>query len=41
MYNRQSTFKELKSALEDVSKALAKRPKDKFINVILIKYKFL
>ena len=33
MYNKESTINELKLALEDVNKALERRPKDKFFNV--------
>lgn len=34
MYNKDSTIDDLKKAVEDANKALEKRPKDKFINVI-------
>jgi len=34
MYNKDSTMDDLKRAVEDVNKALEKRPKDKFYNVL-------
>ncbi len=30
MYNQNSSMEDLKLAVEDINKALAKRPKDKF-----------